>query len=53
MQSKANRSLDTALPLLPPGPLQKQHTGFKLVWGLLIIPLLLPAAAVAKHFRRV
>ena len=45
MQSKANRSLDTALPLLPPGPLQKQHTGFKLVWGLLIIPLLFPAAA--------
>ena len=37
MQSKANRSLDTAPPLLPPGPLQKQHTGFKLVWGLLII----------------
>ena len=51
MQSKANRSLDTALPLLPPGPLQKQHTGFKLVWGLLIIPLLLPAAAAAKSLQ--
>lgn len=37
MQSKANRSLDAALPLLPPGPLQKQHPGFKLAWGLLII----------------
>lgn len=37
MQSKANRSLLTAPPLLPPGPLQKQRTGFKLVWGLLII----------------
>ena len=37
MQSKVNRSLDAAFPLLPPGPLQKQHPGFKLVWGLLII----------------